>query len=880
MADFKLSEYQEKIQDFFLNHPHDNMLVNALAGSGKTTTVKLLFDDVELNSVYLAFNISVAEEFKGKITNPKVKVYTLHSLSYSIMLANLPEIQGGFGKQKAEKVTIDNLKIYKIIEDYVGKYEKGMNFPELLFWKDNFVALYNLVRTTLADFTNIAVLKKIIKTHGLFVDYEHDFSIPNDITIMNVVSYINEEDLKQFEEKRIIDFGAMPYITYLKLKNKEWTVPYYHLYFNIGIDEAQDVSVLLQKFLPFIKRKGGRFVFIGDHHQCQPAGTKVSLIDGQEKNIEDLVYGDRIVEYSTERGDFRVDGERFGSGKSGLREDGSFRPARNNQQNELKGVSSKGNTDIKYEVIDKQRFYVDHLISIETKNGKKSSYTTNHNCFVKFNREATKEATCLYLMERRDGIFRIGIVKMYASSKVLGIKGRARAEGFDRCWILDIFDNREDAWVAEQTYSLKYQIPQVIFQMEKINYTEKDVEKIYMGVGENLRAHAIALLEEFGRDINYPLWTVDNLKNHTARDHCFITQACNIIPKFMDALSYEDAKTNLEPRKGVEWGRYKPIYTNITKVSHFYGHFTVYGITTSIYHSYVADGLVTHNSIYGFAGADSNSFAHIKENFAPITSFDLPICYRCPTSHLANVNKTFGIPILPRPDAPKGEIIKIEKEDIFKYAKGGDKVVSRYNRWLAPVVLELATHGIPVCLPDKELVDNLKKTVSKRAKKYNNTKVLQDCFEKDIQKYQERVSKILNSKITTDAYKEEMSLQEKAETVADSNTKMDNVNFVLDILKNYQQKNGVTSTVNFQSYLDKLLNTSPNPSCVTLSSVHKAKGLEAENVFVLNEGKVCFDPRNSAELQQQEKNLSYISLTRAKNKMYLVKENSAQNKRS
>ena len=125
-----------------------------------------------------------------------------------------------------------------------------------------------------------------------------------------------------------------------------------------------------------------------------------------------------------------------------------------------------------------------------------------------------------------------------------------------------------------------------------------------------------------------------------------------------------------------------------------------------------------------------------------------------------------------------------------------------------------------------------------------------------------------------------MSLQEKAETVADSNSKMDNVNFVLDILKNYQQKNGITSTANFQSYLDKLLNTSPNPSCVTLSSVHKAKGLEAENVFVLNEGKVCFDPRNSSELQQQEKNLSYISLTRAKNKMYLVKESSAQNKRS
>ena len=125
--------------------------------------------------------------------------------------------------------------------------------------------------------------------------------------------------------------------------------------------------------------------------------------------------------------------------------------------------------------------------------------------------------------------------------------------------------------------------------------------------------------------------------------------------------------------------------------------------------------------------------------------------------------------------------------------------------------------------------------------------------------------------------KENLSLKEQVETVADSNSKIDNINFVLEILKYYQNRLGNTSTLEFQKYLDKLLNTSPSSDCVTLSSVHKAKGLEADNVFVLNEGKICFDPRNSPELQQQEKNLSYISLTRAKNKMYLVKEPSAQN---
>ena len=521
--------------------------------SGKSSTACLLLEQVTQPSVYLAFNNSVVEEFKKRIKNPKVKIYTTHSIGYGIMLSNMEnkEDAGGFGKRGATNVTLDNLKIYKIVEEYIEKHE-SVSFPEMLFLKDGYVSLYNLARMTMADISNPIDIERLIKGHGLFIDFEHDYKAPSKEAATKAIQYINKRDWEIFEKNSTIDFGGMLYITYWKLKNGEWKVPFYDLFFNVLADEVQDFSNLQQAFLPFLKRKGGRFVLIGD----------------------------------------------------------------------------------------------------------------------------SRQAICAYM------------------------------------------------------------------------------------------------------------------------------------------------------------------------------------------------------------GGDANAYRNLTNFFAPITSFDLPICYRCPTSHLANVNKTFGIPILPRPDAPKGEIIKIAKEDIYKYAKGGDKVVSRYNRWLAPVILDLATHGIPVCLPDKELVENLKKTVSKRAKKYSDTKKLQDCFEKDIEKYQNRVSKILNSKITTDAYKEEMSLQEKAETVADSNSKMDNVNFVLDILKNYQQKNGITSTANFQSYLDKLLNTSPNPSCVTLSSVHKAKGLEAENVFVLNEGKVCFDPRNSSELQQQEKNLSYISLTRAKNKMYLVKESSAQNKRS
>lgn len=645
-----------------------------------------------------------------------------------------------------------------------------------------------------------------------------------------------------------------------------WDHSYPKGHTGVVVHNCQDLSKLQLAFLPFIKRYNGRYVFIGDHHQCQPAGTKISLIDGTTKNIEDLEYGDRVVEYAISRGSFMVS-ERYARGEDGLRADNSFRPILNGRVDtgEFKGVNSIGSPKVYYEVLDKQRFYVDHLISIETQDGKKSSYTSNHNCLVKFNREKTEEAVCLYLMERKDGLFRIGIVHLYSSQSTLGIKARARSEGFDRCWILNIYDTQKDAWVAEQTYSLKYQIPQIIFQMDKTSYNEEDIETIYSGAGE-IRSHAIALLTEFGRDINYPLWTKDNINRHTARDHCFITQSCNIIPNYMDALVF-NGKENLKCRKNQNWGHYQAIYNPIVKVEHKYGHFPVYGITTSVYHTYVADGIATHNSIYGFAGADTQSFKHISSMFAPVTSFDLPVCYRCAKSHLERVNKLFDIPIKPRPNAPEGFVKKIEKDEIKNFAQPGDLIISRKNRWLAECVLSLAKAGIPVYVEDKAMVDDIRKIITKS--KCNSIRGLKTHLEKMIVSYHEKIKKLAKKKAESVEDNEK-----KVEEVADTSSKIDNINFLDAILKSYvaSGKSLSTSTDIFTSYIVKLLNTIPSPDCVRICSVHKAKGLEAENVFVLNEGKIAYDFRQSKEQNIQEKNLSYISMTRAKNGLYLVKE--------
>ena len=111
------------------------------------------------------------------------------------------------------------------------------------------------------------------------------------------------------------------------------------------------------------------------------------------------------------------------------------------------------------------------------------------------------------------------------------------------------------------------------------------------------------------------------------------------------------------------------------------------------------------------------------------------------------------------------------------------------------------------------------------------------------------------------------------EAVTETNSKIDNTSFLLEILEGYLEHHASSDSVSkFSNFIDKLLNTTPSPSCVRLCSIHKAKGLEATNVFVLNEAKINYDFRNSKEQNVQEKNLSYIATTRAKEGLYLVKE--------
>ena len=137
---FELSEYQKQIKEYFIKYPHNNMAIEALAGSGKTSTALMLTELTTTSDVYVAFNKSIQLEMKEKLKNPKTKCYTMHGLALSVMRYNLEKFK--------KEVELDNFKIHKIIDDLFTEeygHDKKMNTLEYRdYIKDNYVTLYNI----------------------------------------------------------------------------------------------------------------------------------------------------------------------------------------------------------------------------------------------------------------------------------------------------------------------------------------------------------------------------------------------------------------------------------------------------------------------------------------------------------------------------------------------------------------------------------------------------------------------------------------------------------------------------------------------------------------------------------------------------------------
>ena len=245
-----------------------------------------------------------------------------------------------------------------------------------------------------------------------------------------------------------------------------------------------------------------------------------------------------------------------------------------------------------------------------------------------------------------------------------------------------------------------------------------------------------------------------------------------------------------------------------------------------------------NQAIYGFRGADSGSMAifenQLKARGNTVNSFGLTLTWRCPKSVVAEANryvKDFNC----LDTAEDGQV----HVNAYLNPQKGDMVLCRYNAPLVSAFYDLITQGKSAYILGRDMHKGLVNYV-KKITKHNNmsSEEFMNLLTIDFRVNHAKL-------IDADKQNQANTLSDKFECVKIFASKADTVGGII-------------------AEIERLFN-SKTKGDIQLSTVHKAKGLEADNVFILATERM---PHPKASNMQEERNICYVAITRAKKNLY------------
>ena len=252
-----------------------------------------------------------------------------------------------------------------------------------------------------------------------------------------------------------------------------------------------------------------------------------------------------------------------------------------------------------------------------------------------------------------------------------------------------------------------------------------------------------------------------------------------------------------------------------------------------------------------FCGSSEEAFQYMKD-YPKTTQFDLPICYRCPRT-VVELAKTLVPEIECREDAPKGDIIE---KCWTSSLQSGDMVLCRSKAPLLKVYTKLLRKGIQCYIKGQDIGTNLKKLIEEVDIEELNTNLKSDgVFVRLYDNLFEIRNKLMESK--------GLDYQDATLTNYITN-RYDMIKALTVLAENY------TTKTELLSHIDEIFDETREG--VILSTIHKAKGLEADNVYILCNSSMPSSLAKKEWEKNAEQNLIYVAYTRAKNKLGFISE--------
>jgi DNA helicase-2/ATP-dependent DNA helicase PcrA len=257
--------------------------------------------------------------------------------------------------------------------------------------------------------------------------------------------------------------------------------------------------------------------------------------------------------------------------------------------------------------------------------------------------------------------------------------------------------------------------------------------------------------------------------------------------------------------------------------------------------------------IFSFCGADLDSYERVK-NFPNTIELPLSISYRCGKNIIKHAQKI--VPHIEHWDRRgEGSVIFDGSINNVKY---GDVILCRICMPLAKLAGKFLGEGKKVQIKGADIGKNLITLIDKQV-----------CFSlEDLHKKLESSLKKLEKKLQAD---NEYFDAKKSSQYQSMSEKI----FTIRVLSEDCQ-----TVENLKRKILNIFSDKDDSNCITLSTIHKFKGLEAENVFIVEPQLIPFpyylDQPGALE---EEKNLEYVAITRAISKLEYIQDWSAYEKR-
>lgn len=255
-----------------------------------------------------------------------------------------------------------------------------------------------------------------------------------------------------------------------------------------------------------------------------------------------------------------------------------------------------------------------------------------------------------------------------------------------------------------------------------------------------------------------------------------------------------------------------------------------------------------HQSIYAFSGSLPSAMEDISTSFN-CTNYPMTLSYRCPLTVVREAQRYYPDDIRCTASALEGRISTLTLTPEGLYTDGSlgavkwlqdDLILCRQNRPLVDMAYSLLRNNIPCYVRGRDIGENLIRYIKRF--KQDDISPLLDAINRDI----DTSIALASKREDDDKIAALIDKQKTLEAFIDNIQPVDTSQLCEGIAALFKQGRGTQ-----------------------LSTIHKAKGLEADRVFILDPVLLAQKRKGQKPYQTiQENNIAYVAVTRAKDTLY------------